>query len=116
MAQETIQTAVEITTNTTTQDLDETLNISAPIFILFAEHLGYVSSLKKLVDDWVKGTPPDVTYQKLLTVEALSIRQRMVKDYEIDFIKAKYHELYPLFFQELEEKMEDILEDASLFV
>ena len=116
MPQETIQTAVETTTNTTTQDLDETLNISAPIFILFAEHLGYVSSLKKLVDDWVKGTPPDVTYQKLLTVEALSIRQRMVKDYEIDFIKAKYHELYPLFFQELEEKMEDILEDASLFV
>ena len=116
MAQETIQTAVVTTTNTTTQELDETLKISAPIFILFAEHLGYVSSLKKLVEEWVKGTPPDVTYQKLLTVEALSIRQKMVKDYEVDFIKAKYNELYPIFFQEAEEKMEDILEDASLFV
>ena len=86
------------------------------IFILFAEHLGYVSSLKKLVEEWVKGTPPEVTYQKLLTVEALSIRQRMIKDYEVGFIKAKYNELYPIFFQEAEEKMEDILEDASLFV
>ena len=46
MAQETIQTAVVTTTNTTTQELDETLKISAPIFILFAEHLGYVSSLR----------------------------------------------------------------------
>ena len=116
MAQETTQTVVETVSNETAQETNDTLKISVPIFILFAEHLGYVSSLKKLVEEWTKGTPPPVPYQKLLRVEALSIRQQMIKDYEVDYIKTKYNELYPIFFGELEEKMDSILEDPSLYI
>lgn len=83
--------------------------IPAPIFIIFAEYLGYVSQFNKKAEEWCDGKVPEVHVQKIMMLEASCIFHQMKKDYELDVIKYYYDSYYPLILKEYVDKLEDIL-------
>jgi hypothetical protein len=84
--------------------------IDAPVFILFAEFLGYVSIFNKQAEDWCDGKVPEMHVQKVLIVEAKCIFRQMKKDYTIAEIREFYTMYYPLILQEYEEKLASLVD------
>lgn len=84
--------------------------IEAPVFIIFAEYLGYVSRFNKLAADWCDGEIPEPYIQKVIIVEAKSIYRQMLKDYGLDMIKYWYETYQPVIIGEYEEKLSKVLE------
>lgn len=100
-------------TETETMTEVKTYTVEAPIFILFAEFLGYVSVFNDLAEKWCDGKIPEEYIQKLLMVEAKSIFRQMKKDYSEEDIREFYEMYYPLVFEEYEEKLKDLLKKAN---
>ena len=87
--------------------------IPAPLFIIFAEYLGYVSQFNKKAEDWCDGKVPDVHVQKVMLVEAKCIYRQMSKDYDLEDIQYSYDSYYPLILKEFDEKLAKICEDED---
>ena len=85
--------------------------VAAPIFILFAEYLGYVSQFNKKAEEWCDGKVPEIHIQKVMMLEATCIFRQMKKDYSLDVIKYYYESYYPLILKEYVDKLAEILED-----
>ena len=85
--------------------------VPTPIFILFAEYMGYVSQFNKKAEDWCDGKVPPLQVQKIMMLEAQCIFRQMKKDYNLDVIKYYYDSYYPLILKEYVEKLESILKD-----
>lgn len=90
------------------------IKMDAPVFILFAEFLGYVSILNKLAEEWCDGKVPALHVQKVLIVEAKSIFRQMKKDYSIDEIREYYMMYHPLILQEYEEKLASLISTTAV--
>lgn len=89
----------------------EECSIPTPIFIIFAEYLGYVSQFNKKAEEWCDGKVPDVHIQKIMILEAACIFRQMKKDYTIEDIKYYYDSYYPLILKEYADKLNEILKD-----
>ena len=89
----------------------EELVIAAPIFIIFAEYMGYVSQFNKKAEDWCDGKVPEVHIQKFMMLEAKCIFRQMSKDYDKDDIRYYYDSYYPLILKEYEDKLAEIITD-----
>lgn len=99
-----------------TKESDSIIKMDAPVFILFAEFLGYVSVFNKIAEDWCDGKVPDLHVQKVLIVEAKCIFRQMKKDYSIDDIREFYIMYYPLILQEYEEKLADLVDKSVVII
>ena len=88
---------------------DKSIVVEAPIFIIFAEYLGYVSRFNKTALDWCDGKIPDPHIQKIMMVEAKSIFRQMKKDYTIQTIKYWYDTYYPVIICEFVDKLANII-------
>ena len=53
------KTVVEVATKTNQQPNEEVIIVEAPLFILFAEYLGYVSIFNKMAEDSRDTYPED---------------------------------------------------------
>ena len=105
-----MQTISQTETNTITQELDDNVFVvEAPLFILFAEYLGYVSIFNKFAEDWCDGKVPDECIQKIIIIEAKSIFRQMKEDYEIEDIRDFYSMYYPILFEEYDDKLKKLL-------
>lgn len=92
------------TTSTTTATVeecevlkeDEHLFIQTPIFILFGEYLGYVSSFIEHAENWCNPSKPMPTQfmQTFLEREARSIYDDMLADFSEDEINKLYKTYY----------------------
>lgn len=103
-------TAIEVATITDTQQpIKEIIMVEAPLFILFAEYLGYVSMFNKMAEDWCDGKVPDIHIQKIIIVEAKCILRQMKKDYSLEDIHEYYDMYYPLILQEYDEKLAKLI-------
>ena len=100
------KTKVAVMTN---RDGKPMIGMDAPVFILFAEFLGYVSVFNKLAEEWCDGKIPAMHIQRVLIVEAKCIFRQMKKDYSIDDIREFYEMYYPLILQEYEEKLASVV-------
>jgi len=90
----------------------ETVNvIPTPIFILFAEYMGYVSQFNKLAENWCEGKVPEIHVQKIMILEAKCIYRKMVKDYNIKDILYYYESYYPLVLKEYVDKLAEIVKN-----
>ena len=89
----------------------EEKTISAPIFIIFAEYMGYVSQFNKKAEDWCDGKVPEVHIQKFMMLEAKCIYRQMLADYDIDDIRYYYDSYYPLILEDYEEKLAELVKD-----
>lgn len=85
--------------------------VPAPIFILFAEYMGYVSKFNKMAENWCDGKVPPLHVQKFMMVEAMTIFRQMKKDYTIEDIKYYYDSYYPLILKEYYDGLKEITED-----
>ena len=92
------------------QPNEEAIIVEAPLFILFAEYLGYVSIFNKMAEDWCDGKVPEMHIQKIIILEAKCIFRQMKKDYGLDSIRDFYSMYYPLIFQEYDENLAKLIE------
>lgn len=88
---------------------EEAIIVEAPLFILFAEYLGYVSIFNKMAEDWCDGKVPEMHIQKIIILEAKCILRQMKKDYGVDSIREFYSMYYPLIFQEYDENLAKLI-------
>jgi len=86
-------------------------DVECPVFIIFAEYFGYVSSFIKTCEAWCNGNVPELHVQKFLKIEAASIFRQMKKDYSIEEIRDYYERYYPLILKEWVEKLKSITDD-----
>ena len=84
--------------------------VATPIFIIFAEYLGYVSQFNKMAEDWCDGKVPEAHVQKIMILEASCIFRQMKKDYDLDEIKYYYDSYYPLILKEYVDNLASIME------
>lgn len=100
--------------NTSTQKVEATLSevsqhrektIKTPVFIIFAEYLGYVSRFNEIAIDWCEGKFPEPYIQEILGMEAKSIFRQMKKDYPLEQIQYWYDTYHPVILCEYEEKL-----------
>ena len=47
-------------------NLSDKIIVSTPIFIIFAEYMGYISELSKMVENWCDGKVPEIHMQKFI--------------------------------------------------
>ena len=99
------KTLVEVETKTD----EHCITVEAPLFILFAEYLGYVSIFNKMAEEWCDGKVPDMHIQKIIILEAQCILRQMKKDYGLEDIREFYMMYYPLIFQEYDEKLAKLI-------
>jgi len=92
------------------EESDKENVIEAPIFIIFAEYLGYVSRFNKLAVEWCDGKIPETYIQKIMIMEAKSIFRQMQKDYTLPTIKYWYNTYYPVILEEFADKLAKTLE------
>lgn len=110
---ETISPTNETTTQVSVTVEEETLgvnNMHAALFIMFAEYLGYVSTLNEEAEKWCNGKVPADHVRKILIVEAKCILRQMLKDYGQDAIRTNYENFYPLVLEEWDEKLKKLVE------
>ena len=88
---------------------EDKIVLDAPVFIMFAEYLGYVSRFNKLAEDMCDGKIPDVYIQKVLNLEANIIFKQMKKDYSMDEIKYWYSIYYPIILKDYIDKLNSLL-------
>ena len=79
--------------------------VPTPIFILFAEYMGYVSQFNKKAEDWCDGKVPDEFIQKIINVEARCILHQMKKDYTVQTMRYWFNTYYPVVIKEIEDKI-----------
>ena len=98
------------------QENGEVLNhieaiVPTPIFILFAEYMGYISQFNKMAENWCDGKVPEVHVQKIMILEAKCIYRKMLEDFDIDDIRYFYDSYYPLVLKEYVDSLAKIIED-----
>lgn len=83
--------------------------MEAPLFVIFAEYLGYVTPLSKQAEEWCEGKLPEAHIQKLLIIEAKAILHQMKVDYTDEDIHYYYNQYRPIILEEFEEKLHEAL-------
>ena len=103
----------------TTADLTQMLKdvpqeILPPMFLLFAEFLGYVSPLMEWVDKAATKSL-EIYQQRILTMDANVIFQRMKQEFEMDEIKDYWEQLYPVVLEKYDAKFREFWTDDLPF-
>lgn len=85
--------------------------VAAPIFIIFAEYMGYVSQFNKMAENWCDGKVPEVHVQKVMMLEAKCIYRQMMKDFTLDDVRYYYDSYYPLILKEYVDSLAEIVKE-----
>lgn len=103
MENNTVTEVNKTTVSETGQHIEKT--IPAPVLIIFAEYLGYVSRFNNIAIDWCEGKVPEEYVQRIVIMEAKSIFRQMKKDYPLEQIQYWYDTYHPVILCEYEEKL-----------
>jgi hypothetical protein len=97
------QTAVE-------EMVDESkYNICAPLFIMFAEYLGYVGKTLPWVDQWcVAKKKPEEYKVKFIEIEAAAVLKEAKKKFSIERLRELYDALYEVILYIYDENLKDM--------
>ena len=107
MENNTVTEVNKTTVSETGQHIEKT--IPAPVLIIFAEYLGYVSRFNEIAIDWCEGKFPEPYIQEILGMEAKSIFRQMKKDYTLEEIQYWYDAYRPVIIGEYEDKLAKLL-------
>ena len=111
----TAETTPKEDTKNGTKEEEEALFIQTPIFILFAEYLGYVSDFLDIAENWCNPTKP-MPKQYMITLlerEARAIYDRMLEDFSEDEIHSLYVHYLPCGLDELNEDLKEKRTEAG---
>ena len=79
---------------------DSKYKIPAPLFIMFAEYLGYVGKTLGWVDNWVVGKKkPSDWQQKFIEVEAKTVLEEAIKKFGEKRMRMLYDQLYEVILE-----------------
>ena len=96
-------------TNSKTETLDvitDKYHISAPLFIMFAEYLGYVGETLDWCDDWcTNGVAPEEYKVKFIETEAAAVLKEAISKYGIVKLRNLYDDLYEVVLNVYEENL-----------
>jgi hypothetical protein len=84
---------------------DSVVKMDTPVFLIFAEFLGYVSKFNKIANEWVEGKFPEEYIQKIMNAEARCILHQMKKDYTVQTMRYWFNTYHPVVLKEIEEKL-----------
>ena len=99
----------------TTKDKSDELYIPTPIFLLFAEFLGFASYFISLAEDWCnpKKKFPSATVKTFLEREARTIYDEMLGEYSEEEIHDLYKNFYACGLDELESDLNEKIAEAT---
>ena len=82
--------------------------IKSPLFIMFAEYMGYISKFIELAENWCQGKKPEDYICRLIEMDAYNIFNEMKKKYKIEEIKSWFNEFYDVILEDYEKELEKI--------
>ena len=89
---------------------DRPVEVDIPVFLIFAEFLGYKSRFLSLAEKWCNGEFPEVYIQQIMRIEALAILRHMKEKYGCEDIRYWFFTYYRPLLKEHEEKLESFIE------
>lgn len=107
-----METKQETITVTTT--LPRLHKVEAPIFIIFAEYLGYVSRFLDIAEKWCDGKIPNPYIQKVLMIEAKCIQHQAEIDFGQQQLIEFYERYYPIILQDYVEDLQKVTIKPSM--
>lgn len=81
------------------------ISVRYPVFIMFAEYLGYVSPLLNWAEEICKGNALPEYKCRILKTDAMSIFEKMKAECPIEEIKSLYEEYYSIILDEYDNKL-----------
>lgn len=114
----TTTTTTVVETETKKEELKVTKKekeiILPPLFLKFAEYLGYETPLIDYVDKYCDGKEIPEIMLKALCIDAVSVFKKMKKEYTEEEIREWYDMFYPVVIKECEDKiLERISKDTD---
>ena len=86
--------------------VNDNYNISAPLFLMFAEYLGYSGETIKWTDDWCfKKKKPEDWQIKFIEIEANVILKDAIKKYGQEKIEDLFEQLYDVILDQYDENI-----------
>ena len=103
-------TTITETVEKTTSETEEKKNIEekfvrSPLFLIFAEFMGYTSPLIEWADKLCNGKTIESFKEKAIEVDALNIFNKMKKEFSIEDIRQMWDEFYEVVLQDYDENL-----------
>lgn len=84
-------------------------HIPAPLFIMFAEYLGYVGKTLGWVDNWVVGKKKPADWQqRFIEVEAKTVLNEAIKKFGEKRMRELYDQLYEVILELYEKNLSEL--------
>lgn len=88
--------------------------VKAPVFIMFAEYLGFVSKVIDWAEDWCKGNQPDEYKTKIIETDAICLFHQAKKKYTDDELADWYNEFYDVILSDYDKNLKNLEAKQSL--
>lgn len=88
--------------------------VKAPLFIMFAEYLGFVSNVIDWAEDWCKGNQPDEYKVKIIETDAICLFHQTKKKYTDDELADWYNEFYDVILSDYDKNLKNLEAKQSL--
>ena len=88
--------------------------VKAPLFIMFAEYLGFVSKVIDWAEDWCKGNQPDEYKTKIIETDAICLFNQAKKKYTDDELADWYDEFYDVILSDYDKNLKNLEAKQSL--
>lgn len=82
--------------------------IKAPLFLMFAEYMGYVSKLIEEANSWCEGKKPHEYVARLIEIEAFNIFKDMKEFMDNATIKENFDNLYEVILSSYDEELKKL--------
>lgn len=89
------------------------LTVRYPLFIMFAEYLGYESPIIEWAEKWCSGKTIPEYQRNIIKVDAISIFKKMKKEYTISELHKWYEEFFEVVFSMYERNIMKLEDEES---
>lgn len=109
------ETATQTTTTTVDNEIDFIKEIRKPLFVVFAEFLGYESPIISWAEQICLGKMLPPFQQKIVDIDAISIFKKMQEEYTLKEIKEWWDNFYPVVLVDYDKRLEALEKDDLPF-
>lgn len=88
--------------------------VKAPVFIMFAEYLGFVSKVIDWAEDWCNGNKPDDYKAKIIETDAICLFNQAKKKYTEDELAEWYDLFYEVILSDYDNNIKNLEAKQSL--
>lgn len=88
--------------------------VKAPVFIMFAEYLGFVSKVIDWAEDWCNGNKPDDYKVKIIETDAICLFNQAKKKYTEDELAEWYDSFYEVILSDYDNNIKKLEAKQSL--